>query len=135
MFQYTFQVTDFTCSCVLIVIGTLLVFFLMMMMLMMIVKCSKKPTGLASFCQSVEKTVFSMEKTVPEKILFARWKKPPGKNSFCHVEKIVSHCLLMNICNHIVKQYATKQAISPFHLLGYILHPAYRGANLSSEPA
>jgi hypothetical protein len=35
---------------------------------------------LASFCQFVEKTVYSMEKTVPAKIVFAGWKKPPGKN-------------------------------------------------------
>jgi hypothetical protein len=38
-------------------------------------------TGLASFSRFVEKNrFFSMEKTVPAKIVFAGRKKPPGQN-------------------------------------------------------
>jgi hypothetical protein len=35
---------------------------------------------------------FSIEKTVRAKIIFARWKKHPGKNCFCQVEKAVFTC-------------------------------------------
>jgi hypothetical protein len=36
--------------------------------------------GWQVFAGSWKKTGFSMEKTVPAKIVFAGWKKPPGKN-------------------------------------------------------
>jgi hypothetical protein len=38
--------------------------------------------GLASFCWSVENTGSSREKTVPAKIVLAKWKKHPGKITF-----------------------------------------------------
>jgi hypothetical protein len=41
---------------------------------------SMSTQGWQVFAGSWKKPVFSMEKTVPAKIVFAGWKKPPGKN-------------------------------------------------------